>query len=155
MSPDTLRHYEKKGLLPPVLRTPGGYREYPAEAEARVRLVRGALALGFSLDEVARILAARGRGEAPCRAVRELAAHKLRLVEARIAELRQVRDRLCRVLEAWDSRLRDTRERGRAGLLESLTSLVEAGAAPPFLSPELRQGRRGQRGRRGCRLAPA
>src|SRR5947207_15027156 len=71
VSPDTLRHYERKGLLAPC-RTPSGYREYSAEAVDRVRLIRRALSIGFSLDELAPILAARDRGRAPCRAVRAL-----------------------------------------------------------------------------------
>src|SRR4029453_9843927 len=77
VSPDTLRHYEKKGLLPRGRRSPNGYREYPREATARVQLVRRAVALGFSLAEVARILAVRDRGGPPCRGVRALAGEKL------------------------------------------------------------------------------
>jgi DNA-binding transcriptional MerR regulator len=69
VSPDTLRHYEQKGLLAKAPRSANGYREYPADAGIRVRLVRRAVALGFTLDEVARILAVRDRG-APCLAPR-------------------------------------------------------------------------------------
>ena len=61
VSPDTLRHYEAKGLLPRAARSKNGYREYPAEALARVGLVRRAVALGFTLDELARINV-RGKG---------------------------------------------------------------------------------------------
>ena len=74
VSADTLRYYEKKGLLPRARRSENGYREYPREAGARVRLVRRAVALGFSLDEVARVLAVRDRGGAPCRSVSRNAA---------------------------------------------------------------------------------
>ena len=59
VSTDTLRHYERKGVLPAPRRSPNGYREYPAEALARVLLVRRALAVGFTLDELAQILRAR------------------------------------------------------------------------------------------------
>nr|MDQ5839375.1 MerR family transcriptional regulator [Acidobacteriota bacterium] len=72
VSTDTLRHYERKGVLACPRRSANGYREYPADALARVRLVRRALAVGFTLDELARILRARERGVAPCREVREL-----------------------------------------------------------------------------------
>src|ERR1700760_5028296 len=77
VSPDTLRHYERKGVLPKPRRSPNGYREYPPEALARVLLVRRALAFGFTLDELARLLRARDRGGSPCREGRALAASQL------------------------------------------------------------------------------
>ncbi|MCA1601762.1 MAG: MerR family transcriptional regulator [Acidobacteria bacterium] len=49
---DTLRHYERKGVLPRPQRSPNGYREYPAAALERVRMIRRALAVGFTLDEL-------------------------------------------------------------------------------------------------------
>src|SRR2546423_8941552 len=61
VSTDTLRHYERKGVLPKPRRSPNGYREYAAESLARVLLVRRALAFGFTLDELARVLSARAR----------------------------------------------------------------------------------------------
>ena len=73
VSPDTLRHYERKGLLAKAPRSPNGYRHYPPEASTRVRLVRRAIALGFTLDELVPILAVRDRGGAPCLGVRALA----------------------------------------------------------------------------------
>jgi DNA-binding transcriptional MerR regulator len=51
VSPDTLRHYERKGLLAAPHRSPNGYREYPASALDRVRLIRRALAVGFTLSD--------------------------------------------------------------------------------------------------------
>src|ERR671928_552127 len=84
VSTDTLRHYERKGVLQRPRRSPNGYREYPTDALARVLLVRRALAYGFTLDELARVLRARERGGAPCREVRALAAAKLSDVEARL-----------------------------------------------------------------------
>ncbi len=77
VSTDTLRHYERKGVLTKPRRSRNGYREYPPEALARVRLVRRALGVGFTLDELAQILKEREKGGAPCRAVRTLAAGKL------------------------------------------------------------------------------
>src|SRR5436305_8540073 len=92
VSTDTLRHYERKGVLPRPRRSPNGYREYAAESLARVLLVRRALTFGFTLDELARVLRARERGGAPCREVRALAASKLSGVEARLRELASLRD---------------------------------------------------------------
>ncbi|HZT57894.1 MAG TPA: heavy metal-responsive transcriptional regulator, partial [Pyrinomonadaceae bacterium] len=108
VSTDTLRHYERKGVLPRPRRSPNGYREYPPEALARVLLVRRALAFGFTLDELARVLRARDRGAAPCKEVRALAAAKLAGVEARLEELTVLRDELRATLDAWDSRLSKT-----------------------------------------------
>ena len=129
VSPDTLRHYERKGLLPPPVRAANGYRVYSANALERVRLVRRALGVGFSLDELARILAERDRGGAPCKQVRALAAEKLAMVEARLRDLRLMRDALARTLADWDRRLH--RSRGeRASLLEALPPLLASPDRP-------------------------
>ena len=76
VSTDTLRHYERVGVLARPLRTRAGYRQYPAEALLRVRVVRRALAIGFTLAELSKILRTRDRGGAPCREVREIIAGK-------------------------------------------------------------------------------
>jgi DNA-binding transcriptional MerR regulator len=120
VSTDTLRHYERKGVLQKPRRSANRYREYPPDALARVLLVRRALAFGFTLDELARVLRARERGAAPCREVRALAAAKLSDVEARLRELTALRDELRATLTGWDLKLSKTNDGGRAGLLESL-----------------------------------
>ncbi|MFL6283233.1 MAG: heavy metal-responsive transcriptional regulator [Pyrinomonadaceae bacterium] len=120
VSTDTLRHYERKGVLPKPRRSANGYRQYTRDALARVLLIRRALAFGFTLDELARVLHARERGTAPCREVRALAAAKLSDVETRLRELTALRDELRATLTDWDSRLSKTEDGGRAGLLESL-----------------------------------
>ena len=122
VSADTLRHYERKGVLQKPRRSANGYREYPPDALARVLLVRRALAFGFTLDELARVLRARERGAAPCREVRALAAEKLSGVEARLRELASLRDELRATLDDWDSRLSKTAAGERARLLESLAA---------------------------------
>jgi DNA-binding transcriptional MerR regulator len=105
VSTDTLRHYERKGLLARTRRSANGYREYPASDLDRVRLVRGALAIGFTLDELARILNVRDRGGAPCHQVRALAGTKLTEVETQLRELTSLRDELRRLLRNWDALL--------------------------------------------------
>jgi MerR family transcriptional regulator, mercuric resistance operon regulatory protein len=122
VSTDTLRHYERKGVLPRPRRSPNGYREYPAGSLGRVVLVRRALAVGFTLDELARLLKARERGAAPCREVRALAATKLASVEERLRELASLRDELQATIAEWDSRLARANGGERAGLLESLAA---------------------------------
>src|SRR4051812_33663918 len=70
ISPDTLRYYERLGLLPNVRRTASGYREYSTCAVERVRFIRNSLRFGFALHEVAGFLRASQAGHAPCKQVR-------------------------------------------------------------------------------------
>jgi len=131
VSTDTLRHYERKGLLPRPPRSSNGYRHYSLETPDRVRLVQRALAVGFSLDELARILRERDKGKAPCREVRALAQEKLANLEKRIAELETLRSELQNILQDWDLRLAQTEPGERANLLNSLTTAkaaIEAGS---------------------------
>jgi DNA-binding transcriptional MerR regulator len=121
VSPDTLRHYERKGVLPELERLPNGYRRFPVSMLDRVRLIRRALALGFTLDELARILNVRDRGGAPCRQARELAAKKLSEIEHRLREMKVLRREFRALLKEWDRRLSKTTS-GRAYLLETLTA---------------------------------
>jgi DNA-binding transcriptional MerR regulator len=123
VSTDTLRHYERKGLLPKALRLDNGYRAYAPEMLERVRTIRAALAVGFTIDELGRILRARDRGESPCREVRELAGAKLEMLEQRRRELAALCKQLRGVLQDWDSRLAATGPGARAGLLLSLPRL--------------------------------
>jgi DNA-binding transcriptional MerR regulator len=124
VSPDTLRHYERKGLLTPPHRSANGYREYLAADLDRVRLVRGALGIGFTLDELARILKVRDRGGAPCHEVRALAGSKLSEVEKQLGELTELRDLLRGLLKNWDVLLARSNPSERAGLLETLVAKV-------------------------------
>jgi DNA-binding transcriptional MerR regulator len=120
VSTDTLRHYERVGVLPRAARTQSGYRQYPAEAQVRVMAIRRALALGFSLAELARIFRVRERGGAPCREVRRLAEEKLGEIDQRLVDLGALRDDLREILADWDKRLAATPEGSRAELLERL-----------------------------------
>ncbi|MGA2762677.1 MAG: heavy metal-responsive transcriptional regulator [Spirochaetia bacterium] len=119
VSSDTLRHYERKGLLA-SRRAANGYREYQPEALARVRLIQHSLSVGFALDELARFLTVRDKGGAPCKEVRALASRKLEDLEERIDALQKLRDDLRAMLKDWDARLAGTHNGGRAWLLETL-----------------------------------
>jgi MerR family copper efflux transcriptional regulator len=120
VSTDTLRHYERKGVLPKPLRLSNGYRKYPANSVDRVRLIRRALAVGFTLDELAQFLKARDQGQAPCRGVRALAAEKLADLESRLTEMQALRDELRATLADWDGLLARKGAGQRAGLLDAL-----------------------------------
>jgi DNA-binding transcriptional MerR regulator len=124
VSPDTLRHYERKGVLPVPPRTPNGYRRYPPEALARVQLVRRALVVGFTLAELARVLRERDAGGAPCRKVRDLVASRFAALEQRLEELTALRDDLRQVLDEWDTRLVTTKPGTQARLLDGLATRV-------------------------------
>lgn len=134
VSPDTLRLYERKRLLRPPLRTANGYRCYSAESVARVRLIRAALSIGFTLDELAGILKIRDTGGAPCHKVRNLAALKLAGLERHIEQLVALREQLKIVLKSWDHLLAQTSQPKRAGLLEALAAQpVKARTLSPHL----------------------
>ena len=120
ISPDTLRHYERMKLLAVPGRSSGNYRLYPPEAVDRVRLIRHALAVGFSLPELAKILKIRDRAGAPCRQVRQMLEEKLRTMDEQITDLTAMRDHLRTILTDWDDRLAHTPEGKPARLLETL-----------------------------------
>jgi DNA-binding transcriptional MerR regulator len=132
VSADTLRHNERRGLIA-AGRLPNGYRSYAPEALDRVLLVQRALNVGFSLDELARLLRARDRGRPPCREVRALAARKLEEVERQLQSLGDFREALQDTLRDWDARLDKRRGEEPARLLDSL--MAGRGKDLPASSP--------------------
>jgi MerR family transcriptional regulator, copper efflux regulator len=122
VSTDALRYYERLRLLPTAPRSASGYRLFPDQALHRVRLIRGALAIGFSVRELTAIFAERDRGGAPCRRVREVAREKLAAVEASLRALQIWRRELKTTLAGWDRLLRKTPRGERAGLLETFVA---------------------------------
>jgi DNA-binding transcriptional MerR regulator len=98
----TLRYYERRGLLAEPVRSPGGHRLYPAEALTLLRVIKAAQRLGFSLDEVADLLhlGRHRHGRRPDRGLSSRAASKLAEVEARIADLRVIASTLRAALDA-------------------------------------------------------
>jgi DNA-binding transcriptional MerR regulator len=130
VSADTLRHYERRGLLGKPRRLANGYRAYPPETLDRVLLIQRALGVGFTLDELAGLLRARDRGHPPCREVRTLAERKLRDVDRQLEELAEFRKILDGILRDWDVRLASADGRTPARLLESLASKGEVRSSP-------------------------
>lgn len=142
VSTDTLRHYERLGLLPKPPRTDGGYRDYPPHSLDRVRLIRRALSVGFSLPELTTILKMRDGGEAPCRRVQAMAESKLEQVKQQIQNLIEMRGQLEAMLKHWNVKLTRTRRGQPARLLEDLPPEIRGnGLRPPF-STKTRKGRR-------------
>jgi MerR family copper efflux transcriptional regulator len=100
VSVDTVRYYERSQLLPPPTRTASGYRTYPAGLVGRLRFIRRAKELGFSLEEIRDLLALsdqRGSGVAE---IKEIAERRLADVESRLAELTRLRDGLKHLVNA-------------------------------------------------------
>jgi DNA-binding transcriptional MerR regulator len=125
VSADTIRHYERIGVLPKAVRGTSGYRIYPESAVERVRVVQRALRIGFTLAELAEVLKARDAGGAPCQRVFELAQEKLVGIRTDIAALKQTERYLERVLEDWKRRVRRAGKGQKAHLLHSLTDAMK------------------------------
>lgn len=101
---DTVRYYERNGLLPPPARRASGYRDYHDSDIARLNFVLRAKALGFTLIEVRELLELSDAAEGDMANIRELAASKLRDIEQRIAQLARVRDALKGLVDACPGR---------------------------------------------------
>jgi DNA-binding transcriptional MerR regulator len=99
---ETLRFYEKSGLLDRPVRTGSGYRLYDAEVLDRLAFIKRAQVLGFSLDEIKRIIAERRAGQSPCAGVREIVRHRLEELDERMAQMRRYRKELAEALSEWD-----------------------------------------------------
>src|SRR5208282_40035 len=106
VSADTIRHYERIGVLPKAVRSASGYRVYPESAVERVHVVQRALRIGFTLSELAEVLKARDAGGAPCQRVFELAQQKLVGIRTDIAALKRTESYLEKVLGDWKGRVR-------------------------------------------------
>ncbi len=142
VSADTLRHYERVGLLPKPPRANGGYRNYDPSSLERVRLIQNALKVGFSLPELTTILRMRDRGEVPCQRVRAIAEHKLGEVKQQISDLIGMRGQLERILKDWDNRLARSGKRKPARLLETLPDDLISTDSNPFAAKRRRRVQR-------------
>lgn len=95
---DTLRFYERRGVLPAPARKPSGYRDYAPGTVDRILFARELQRLGFTLDEIADLLAAMERGAATCARERKRFEAVRARIDQRLVELRAVRRRLGRTL---------------------------------------------------------
>jgi len=118
VSVDTIRYYERLGLLPKAARTRAGYRLYPPAIVNRLTLVRNAKRFGFSLREIAGFLRVRDSGGAPCRTVRAAAGQMLQAIDQQIADLAERREAMRKTLRMWDETLRHTPAGTQGRLLE-------------------------------------
>ncbi|MFN8005050.1 MAG: heavy metal-responsive transcriptional regulator, partial [Acidobacteriota bacterium] len=101
---ETLRFYERSGLLSRPARTEGGYRLYDTEALDTLDFIKRAQALGFTLDEIKRIIAESRAGQSPCAEVREVVRQRLAELDEKMAQMQRYRDELAETLQTWDAR---------------------------------------------------
>ena len=101
---ETLRFYERKGILPEPPRRASGYREYPPETVERVRFVKRAQELGFSLSEVQDLLGLRETAGAKSVRVRRVAEAKLEEIDHKIRDLEAMKQSLTELLCACDGK---------------------------------------------------
>ncbi len=119
---ETVRFYERKGLIAEPPRTDSGYRQYPEEVVGRIRFIRRAKELGFALKEISELLSLRVHPDTTCADVRKQTEFKISDVEEKIRALRRIKTALkklaascvgtgpaseCPILEALDSQEKD------------------------------------------------
>jgi DNA-binding transcriptional MerR regulator len=100
---DTVRFYERVGVLPTPARTESGYRDYVPETVERIRLTRELQAIGFTLSDAVGALAAHDAGGATCESERWRLRAVLDRVDAKLAELSALRDRIVETQAACDA----------------------------------------------------
>lgn len=101
---ETLRFYEREGLVPEPPRTASGYRQYPAETIRRIRFIKRAQSLGFTLPEVRELLTLTVLPGATAADVRARATQKISDIELKIATLERMKSALQRVTQACHGR---------------------------------------------------
>ena len=99
VSVDTIRFYERRGVLPAPERRPSGYRMFTEATVERIRMARGLQNMGFTLDEVIDALRAHDAGGATCDSERWRLEAVVDRIDARIAELRQARRHTMKILD--------------------------------------------------------
>ena len=134
---EALRFYEKSGLLERPSRTYSGYRVYGEDVLDRLAFIKQAQALGFSLEEVRRIIEDARKGQSPCDEVREIVRRRMEELDVRLRELHRYRKELKATLEEWD-------KVGRApGHVCGLIDGSDVGHAHHDRTEGLKRGKRG------------
>jgi MerR family transcriptional regulator, mercuric resistance operon regulatory protein len=98
---ETIRYYQRRGLLDEPPKPAGGYRHYPADMAKRVRFIKRAQALGFTLEEITGLLSMESAG--CCAGTRELAAQKVALIERKLVDLAAMRQALAALVRQCDT----------------------------------------------------
>ena len=101
LSADTVRYYERLGLLPSPARTAAGYRQYEATAVDRLRFIKGAQRVGLRLREIGELLAIRDEGLCPCGHTEALLRGRMAEIDIQIAQFQAIRAELSRMLDNY------------------------------------------------------
>lgn len=101
---ETIRYYERRGIMPRPLRTDAGYRQYRLDALRRMRFIRKAQELGFSLKEIDDLLSLRLDEKTPSAEVKKRAEEKIGQIEGKIRHLEEMKKTLCALSETCDGR---------------------------------------------------
>jgi MerR family mercuric resistance operon transcriptional regulator len=121
VNPETIRYYERSGLLPTPVRSESNYRLFaPAEVQ-RIRFIKRAQAVGFSLDEIKTLLDLKHAPDATCGDVREMVDTKISDIDRKIAALQAIRDDLCGLFDECPGGDHPTEE---CPILESFTQAI-------------------------------
>ena len=120
IKPDSVRFYERSGLLPKPQRSPSGYRVYDQAAVSRLRFIKKAQSLGFSLDEIRRIFTLQGQEGVTCRSVMAMAVATLDETEIKLRDLQNFRDLLAANVKRWQKLL------ARRKCADEFCDLIEA-----------------------------
>ena len=101
---ETVRFYEREGLIPEPPRRPSGYRDFPVETVTRILFIRRAKDLGFSLKEISELLELRVRPRRNCAVVKRNADAKITDIDTKITALRRMRRALTHLTKACEER---------------------------------------------------
>ncbi len=101
---ETVRYYERRGLLPEPPRRESGYRQYPHEFAARIDFIKRAQELGFSLNEISELLSLRAVPDTACGDVKKRAEAKVTSIEEKIRDLQRMRGALMELISACEGR---------------------------------------------------
>lgn len=104
VSVETVRYYERRRLLPEPPRSPSGYRKYAGDALRRLRFIRRAQDVGFTLAEIEELLALRTGTASQCREAESTAARAIERVDERMAELSRMKTALASLLDSCRNR---------------------------------------------------
>lgn len=98
---ETIRYYQRRGLMQEPSKPRGGFRRYPQESVKRIRFIKRAQNLGFTLEQIQGLLVLDERKA--CRETRGMAANKLELIEKKLADLSKMKKALSRLVRACDT----------------------------------------------------
>ena len=126
VSPDSIRHYARIGIVPKAARSRAGYRLWPRRDVEYMKWVAPARRAGFTLRELARVFQMYRDGVAPCGTVRGLLERKLAELDAEITRLVQFRQELSRAHGVWQERLRHSKHGEFVRLFDDLHELASA-----------------------------